>query len=356
MTVVASLFGLTGLIIDFQEQAMTKKKVPTSSTGEKSITLAATKKTSRAILGKDTAPNELSDALSTTVTTVTTADLKSQFAAGSIPLSTDFSNLIDIAECGRRAVGQSADQTDNTVGAGLALAADTDTANKGKLSVKAANGIGSDGTGVYVKSARGISVNSDGVNVNTGNGLTIDSKNCVIVDPATVLPKGMIMMYSPPSGVTAIPAGWALCDGTNGTPNLVDRFILAGSLSNVGGKTSTAMSGSNIASKSFSAVSDKGNLNVSAGLDETTLTIDQIPSHAHEITDGIHRLYSSGSFMSQGQYGNQPPTISGGSKFVASAIGGGKGHTHGIHINNQEHTHATPITPPYYILAFIMKT
>ncbi len=33
---------------------------------------------------------------------------------------------------------------------------------------------------------------------------------------------GMILMYT---GTTA-PAGWALCDGTNGTPNLRDRFIV----------------------------------------------------------------------------------------------------------------------------------
>lgn len=38
------------------------------------------------------------------------------------------------------------------------------------------------------------------------------------------LPSGTIVMYS---GNT-IPDGWALCDGTNGTPNLVERFIIGG--------------------------------------------------------------------------------------------------------------------------------
>lgn len=38
------------------------------------------------------------------------------------------------------------------------------------------------------------------------------------------LPSGTIVMYS---GNT-IPDGWALCDGTNGTPNLVEHFIIGG--------------------------------------------------------------------------------------------------------------------------------
>ncbi len=35
---------------------------------------------------------------------------------------------------------------------------------------------------------------------------------------------GMILMWS--GSVATIPGGWALCDGTNGTPNLQNRFIV----------------------------------------------------------------------------------------------------------------------------------
>ncbi len=38
-----------------------------------------------------------------------------------------------------------------------------------------------------------------------------------------VIPTGAIMMWS--GTLATIPSGWALCDGTNGTPNLIDRFI-----------------------------------------------------------------------------------------------------------------------------------
>ncbi len=37
------------------------------------------------------------------------------------------------------------------------------------------------------------------------------------------IPQGGIIMWSGP--IASIPDGWALCDGTNGTPNLLDRFI-----------------------------------------------------------------------------------------------------------------------------------
>jgi hypothetical protein len=53
------------------------------------------------------------------------------------------------------------------------------------------------------------------------------------------LPSGVIVMWS--GSIGSIPSGYALCDGTNGTPNLTDRFIVgAGNTYNpddVGGQT-----------------------------------------------------------------------------------------------------------------------
>jgi microcystin-dependent protein len=63
-----------------------------------------------------------------------------------------------------------------------------------------------------------------------------------------------------------IPKGWSICDGTNGTPNLIGKFIKASTTS---GET--------------------------GGKNEITLTIDNIPSHSHALsgsvntsTDGAH--------------------------------------------------------------------
>lgn len=48
-----------------------------------------------------------------------------------------------------------------------------------------------------------------------------------------IIPAGVILMWS--GSVATIPAGWQLCDGTNGSPDLRDRFVVgAGSLYGVG--------------------------------------------------------------------------------------------------------------------------
>lgn len=42
--------------------------------------------------------------------------------------------------------------------------------------------------------------------------------------PAAGLPTGIIVMWS--GQLNAIPPGWTLCDGSNGTPDLSNRFVL----------------------------------------------------------------------------------------------------------------------------------
>jgi hypothetical protein len=42
--------------------------------------------------------------------------------------------------------------------------------------------------------------------------------------PATPTPAGVIVLWS--GSIGSIPAGWALCNGNNGTPDLRDRFIV----------------------------------------------------------------------------------------------------------------------------------
>src|SRR3989338_5938906 len=47
------------------------------------------------------------------------------------------------------------------------------------------------------------------------------------------VPTGVIVMWS--GSVDSIPSGWSLCDGTNGTPDLRDRFVMgAGSSLEIG--------------------------------------------------------------------------------------------------------------------------
>ena len=39
------------------------------------------------------------------------------------------------------------------------------------------------------------------------------------------MPQGGIIMWS--GTIASIPAGWSLCDGTNGTPDLTDKFVVS---------------------------------------------------------------------------------------------------------------------------------
>lgn len=51
----------------------------------------------------------------------------------------------------------------------------------------------------------------------------------------SVIPKGTIVLWS--GAIATIPNGWVLCDGTNGTPDLRNRFVVgAGSEYSVGDK------------------------------------------------------------------------------------------------------------------------
>lgn len=67
------------------------------------------------------------------------------------------------------------------------------------------------------------------------------------------VPVGGIIMWS--GSIVSIPATWALCDGTNGTPDLRDRFI--------------------VGAGSTYAVADTG------GAATVTLDVTMIPSHTH---------------------------------------------------------------------------
>lgn len=48
----------------------------------------------------------------------------------------------------------------------------------------------------------------------------------------SVIPSGIILIWS--GSIASIPTGWAFCDGTQGTPDLRDKFVVAASVDNAG--------------------------------------------------------------------------------------------------------------------------
>ena len=121
-----------------------------------------------------------------------------------------------------------------------------------------------------------------------------------------LVPKGAIIIWS--GSVDNIPAGWVLCDGSNGTPNLTDRFVLgAGNRYSVGAK---------------------------GGEEEHTLTISEMPSHSHEIYTGRGEFTTMSGYLANAEIDQIYQ------KLNTNTAG-----------NSQPHNNM----PPYYALCYIMR-
>lgn len=64
---------------------------------------------------------------------------------------------------------------------------------------------------------------------NDVSGSTLEVDNIIHRNYKSDVPIGTIIMWSG----TQLPEGWGVCDGTNNTPNLIDRFVLATTETNV---------------------------------------------------------------------------------------------------------------------------
>lgn len=155
------------------------------------------------------------------------------------------------------------------------------------------------------------------------------------------IPRGIITMWS--GAVDAVPSGWHLCDGSNGTPNLTDRFIVSAGQSYGVGATGGSVT------QTPSVWTNAAGTGVQVA--GTALTIDQMPSHNHTLLI-YHGGESAGGRCTD--YGGRS-YIQGDSCLPA---GGNQPHYHGVTDNGHAHTagaSAIDVRPPYYALAFIMK-
>lgn len=153
-------------------------------------------------------------------------------------------------------------------------------------------------------------------------------------DAGTVPPGGIIMW----SGAIAnIPEGWALCDGSNGTPNLRDRFIVG-----AGGSYAPGATG---------------------GASSVTLTEAQMPAHAHYFnqntnTAGEHSHTYSVWFQASNSGGGRAAVrsevYSGLTQYPTAPAGS---HAHNVQgpTDTRGSGQAHENRPPYYALAYIMK-
>ena len=145
--------------------------------------------------------------------------------------------------------------------------------------------------------------------------------------PSTFLAGGIVMFSGSfggsdgkrpiPQGDSEADEGWALCDGTNGTPDLRGRFVMG-----AGGDHAQGDSGGAAAIDSVTG--------------ETTLTVAQMPSHTH----------TSGGPASKKVYHEAVSYSYACVNTSTSATGGSEAHSHSLSLD---------ILPPYYALAYIMK-
>ncbi len=171
----------------------------------------------------------------------------------------------------------------------------------------------------------------------------------VVLDAA--LFANIIFMYSGPA--SSIPSGFKLCDGTNGTPDLRDKFIIGSGNTYNTGDTGGATSATTSQNGAHAHTGTTG---------DHTLTVAQIPNHGHPTY--VSTTVES-TFQSRGT-GGFPLTTSGASAYAAysgtvsatpgqqvGGTGGDQPHNHPIS-SDGDHTHTVSTMPPYYALAFVM--
>jgi microcystin-dependent protein len=176
---------------------------------------------------------------------------------------------------------------------------------------------------------------------------------------SSTIPTGGIIMWS--GSIASVPSGWLLCDGTNGTPDLRDRFVVG--------------AGSTYA------------VNATGGVNTVTLAEAQIPAHTHSFsattgdagghshsgstsTDGEHSHTYSVWFQASNSGGSraavrsevlsgldQYPTAPAGAHSHTFTTSTAADHTHTVSgfTGSVGGTAAHENRPPYLALAYIMR-
>ena len=146
--------------------------------------------------------------------------------------------------------------------------------------------------------------------------------NLDVAQAVYAVPAGGIIMWS--GSVASIPTGWFLCNGANGTPNLLDRFVIA-------------------AGSTYAVAATGGNANAIVVSHTHTATVTD-PGHVHAFSADQQVLNASG-FYGGGPVGITQTNNTGGAVTgisVANSTAGSSGTNANL--------------PPYYALAFIMKS
>ncbi len=143
---------------------------------------------------------------------------------------------------------------------------------------------------------------------------------------ANIVPSGTIVLWS--GSVASIPTGWVLCNGSNSTPDLRNRFV--------------------VGAGSTYAVGDTGGSADSIVVSHTHTATVTDPGHTHTLSPSNRQVYNSGASGTAG-------LTNGGETFTQLTMSSA---TTGITVENSStgSSGTNANLPPYYALCYIMKT
>jgi microcystin-dependent protein len=190
-----------------------------------------------------------------------------------------------------------------------------------------------------------LNINSIGARAITKNGTTPLSANDILINSAVqvlydgtqfqllniaaAIPPGVITMWS--GTIATIPTGWLLCNGSNGTPDLRNRFVI-GAFQDTAGVAYTTITG---------ADTQTGGSKDAIVVSHTHTATVTDPGHSHTV--GISPIPDSGS-------GSPNRMTDSGSTTTSTAT---TGISVAISTTGSSGTNANLV--PYFALAYIMK-
>ena len=169
----------------------------------------------------------------------------------------------------------------------------------------------------------------------------------------SLIPKGLIVYWY--GTIAQVPTGWAICDGTNGTPDLRDTFIYTAAIDGDVGTTGGATTDTSSTDGDHNHGSTGG----------TAINIADLPAHTHKLfvnqDDGnpTPGMSASQQVNNRNESGDNRKYVLEGSSGSATygdsgSTGSNSTHSHTTS-NGGDHSHTVDILPPYHRLHKIMK-